>query len=48
MKSADSVDIKAFIDARKVSPYQWLVLVLCFLIVMMDGLDTAEIGRAHV
>ncbi|CAB3684454.1 4-hydroxybenzoate transporter PcaK [Paraburkholderia rhynchosiae] len=44
MKSADSVDIKAFIDARKVSPYQWLVLVLCFLIVMMDGLDTAVMG----
>ena len=44
MKSADSVDIKAFIDARKMSAYQWLVLVLCFLIVMMDGLDTAVMG----
>jgi len=44
MKSAESVDIKAFIDARKVSPYQWLVLVLCFVIVMMDGLDTAVMG----
>ncbi|MGF6770374.1 AAHS family 4-hydroxybenzoate transporter-like MFS transporter [Paraburkholderia sp. GAS199] len=44
MKSADSVDIKAFIDARKVSAYQWLVLALCFVIVMMDGLDTAVMG----
>src|ERR1700726_2182725 len=44
MKPAESVDIKAFIDARKMSVYQWLVLVLCFLIVMMDGLDTAVMG----
>src|SRR5471032_334759 len=44
MKSVDSVDIKAFIDARKMSPYQWLVLGLCFLIVTMDGLDTAVMG----
>jgi AAHS family 4-hydroxybenzoate transporter-like MFS transporter len=44
MKPANSVDIKAFIDARKMSPYQWLVLGLCFLIVTMDGLDTAVMG----
>jgi AAHS family 4-hydroxybenzoate transporter-like MFS transporter len=44
MKPVDSVDIKAFIDARKMSPYQWLVLGLCFLIVTMDGLDTAVMG----
>jgi AAHS family 4-hydroxybenzoate transporter-like MFS transporter len=44
MKPAESVDIKAFIDQRKMSGYQWLVLVLCFLIVMMDGLDTAVMG----
>ena len=44
MKPVDSVDIKAFIDARKMSPYQWLVLGLCFLIVAMDGLDTAVMG----
>ncbi len=44
MQPVESVDIKAFIDARKVSAYQWLVLVLCFWIVMMDGLDTAVMG----
>jgi AAHS family 4-hydroxybenzoate transporter-like MFS transporter len=44
MKPAESVDIKAFIDARKMSGYQWLVLALCFLIVTMDGLDTAVMG----
>ncbi|TKC81718.1 MFS transporter [Trinickia terrae] len=44
MNPEASVDIKAFIDARKVSAYQWLVLALCFLIVTMDGLDTAVMG----
>jgi AAHS family 4-hydroxybenzoate transporter-like MFS transporter len=44
MKPAESVDIKAFIDARKMSAYQWLVLALCFWIVTMDGLDTAVMG----
>ncbi|MGF6603621.1 AAHS family 4-hydroxybenzoate transporter-like MFS transporter [Paraburkholderia sp. GAS448] len=44
MKPEESVDIKAFIDARKMSGYQWLVLALCFLIVTMDGLDTAVMG----
>ncbi|MGV2289254.1 MFS transporter [Trinickia sp. YCB016] len=44
MNPEASVDIKAFIDARSVSAYQWLVLLLCFFIVMMDGLDTAVMG----
>ncbi|WP_028227415.1 MFS transporter [Paraburkholderia ferrariae] len=44
MKPADAVDIKGFIDARRMSGYQWLVLVLCFLIVALDGLDTAVMG----
>ncbi len=44
MNPASAVDIKAFIDARKMSGYQWLVLALCFLIVTMDGLDTAVMG----
>ncbi len=38
------VDIKAFIDARKMSPTSGWVLGLCFLIVTMDGLDTAVMG----
>ncbi|MGI4859394.1 MAG: MFS transporter [Janthinobacterium lividum] len=44
MKPKASVDIKAFIDARKMSGYQWLVLILCFAIVTLDGLDTAIMG----
>lgn len=44
MNTASMVDIKAFIDERKMSAYQWLVLALCFVIVMLDGLDTAIMG----
>jgi len=38
------VDVQAFIDGQRFSGYQWLVLVLCFLIVAVDGFDTAAIG----
>ncbi|MBX9296622.1 MFS transporter [Chromobacterium piscinae] len=39
-----TVDLQHLIDSRRFSPYQWLVLALCFLIVVMDGFDTAAIG----
>lgn len=38
------VDIKQWIDARAVSPFQWMILLLCFLIVTFDGLDAAIMG----
>lgn len=39
-----SVDITAFIDRNGVSPFQAMIVVLCFLIVAIDGFDTAAIG----
>lgn len=39
-----TVDVQRFIDERPFSPYQWLILLLCFLIVATDGFDTAAIG----
>ncbi len=39
-----AIDIKALIDARPVSPYQWLLVVLCCLIVVADGMDVAIMG----
>jgi len=39
-----TVDLQLLIDSRRFSAYQWLVLVLCFLVVIMDGFDTAAIG----
>ncbi|BBQ01615.1 MFS transporter (plasmid) [Burkholderia sp. SFA1] len=44
MKSGKTIDIKAFIDERPISAYQWLLVALCFLIVMADGMDVAIMG----
>jgi AAHS family 4-hydroxybenzoate transporter-like MFS transporter len=42
--SADTLDVQKFIDAQPFSPYQWVVFVLCLLIMVADGFDTAVIG----
>jgi AAHS family 4-hydroxybenzoate transporter-like MFS transporter len=39
-----TLDVQAFINAQPLSRYQWRVVVLCFLIVFLDGLDTAAMG----
>ncbi|HEL4110616.1 TPA: aromatic acid/H+ symport family MFS transporter [Stenotrophomonas maltophilia] len=39
-----AVDVRAFVDAQKLSGFQWRVLGLCFLVVALDGFDTAAIG----
>lgn len=39
-----AVDIKQWIDERPVSAFQWMILLLCFLIVTFDGLDAAIMG----
>ncbi|WP_118178386.1 MFS transporter [Paraburkholderia phosphatilytica] len=44
MTSGQTVDIKTFIDERKISAYQWLLVALCFLIVTADGMDVAIMG----
>ncbi len=38
------LDVQSFINAQPISRYQWRVVILCFLIVFLDGLDTAAIG----
>ena len=38
------IDVQKFIDSRGFSPFQWGILILCFLIVAADGFDTAAIG----
>lgn len=37
-------NVAQFIDARPISRLQWRTLALCFLIVLLDGWDTAAIG----
>ena len=38
------VDVQTFLNENKFSGYQWLIFGLCFLIVLLDGFDTAAIG----
>jgi len=44
MPSARVIDVQAFIDAHRFSPMQRLLLALCFLVVAIDGFDTAIVG----
>ena len=39
-----AVDVQAFFNAHRFSGYQWLIFGICFLIVLLDGFDTAAIG----
>jgi AAHS family 4-hydroxybenzoate transporter-like MFS transporter len=38
------VDVQAFIDAQPVSRLQYRLLALCFVVIAIDGFDTAIIG----
>jgi hypothetical protein len=40
----DTVNITDFIDDRPISKYQWLLVAICFLVVVADGMDVAIIG----
>lgn len=44
MNKPRSMTIQEVIDAAPVSAFQWRVLVCCFLVVTLDGFDTAAIG----
>lgn len=38
------VDVQTFLNENRFSGYQWLIFGLCFVIVLLDGFDTAAIG----
>lgn len=44
MTTQTTTDIQAFINRNPFSKYQWMILVLCFVTVALDGFDTAIIG----
>lgn len=44
MPAAVHLDVQNFINTQPLSVYQWRIVVLCFLIVFLDGLDTAAMG----
>ena len=39
-----TLDIQQFLNQHPFSPFQWLIFALCFVIVLLDGFDTAAIG----
>lgn len=39
-----SQDVDQFLDAEPFGPYQWMILVFCFLVVALDGLSTGVMG----
>jgi len=41
MTTATTIDVRAFIDEQPISPYQWLLVALCFPVVVADGMDVA-------
>lgn len=44
LPAAATLDVQSFINAQPLSRYQWRIVLLCFLIVFLDGLDTAAMG----
>jgi AAHS family 4-hydroxybenzoate transporter-like MFS transporter len=44
MENPTKVDVRTLINEQPFSGYQWLVFAMCFIIVLMDGFDTAAIG----
>ncbi len=44
MSNKADVDVQTFINEQPFSRFQWLIFALCFLIVLLDGFDTAAIG----
>lgn len=44
MNEFHTIDVQNFLDKHPFSGYQKLVFCLCFLVVLLDGFDTAAIG----
>lgn len=38
------LDVQAFFNSNGFTGYQWLIFSLCFMVVLLDGFDTAAIG----
>lgn len=38
------VDVQEYLNRHRFSRFQWIIFFLCFLVVLLDGFDTAAIG----
>ena len=44
MAAGRSVDVQGFLNEHPFSGFQWVLFGLCFVVVLLDGFDTAAIG----
>ncbi len=44
MSGKDVIDVQRFLNEHPFSRLQWLIFALCFVIVVLDGFDTAAVG----
>jgi AAHS family 4-hydroxybenzoate transporter-like MFS transporter len=44
MPAPQTLNVQTFLNEHRFSGFQWLIFGLCFLIVLLDGFDTAAIG----
>ncbi|MCK9687903.1 MFS transporter [Scleromatobacter humisilvae] len=44
MPDTQTVNVQTFLNEHRFSGFQWAIFWLCFLIVLLDGFDTAAIG----
>ncbi|MGN6317124.1 MFS transporter [Trinickia sp.] len=44
MNGNQSINVQTFINEHPFGRFQWLVFFMCFVIVLLDGFDTASIG----
>ncbi|TKC79227.1 MFS transporter [Trinickia terrae] len=44
MNRQSVIDIQSFINEQPFGGFQWLIFFMCFVIVLLDGFDTAAIG----
>ncbi len=44
MTGSRSIDVQNFLNEHPFSGFQWVLFALCFVVVLLDGFDTAAIG----
>ena len=44
MDQTRTLDVQTFLNQHRFSAFQWVIFALCFVIVLLDGFDTAAIG----
>jgi len=43
---AETIDVTRFIDDRRLSGFNWKIVIFCFFIILFDGYDIGTVGVA--